>query len=208
MTSILARKPTILDQVELKKVIIVSHNVLPKHGLQEEAKMLQVQSADLPLPGSMNDNVEQTLRSALSVENLIKERKSFESRHEVHGLGPFKVDISVGGLFKAVYDLDLDRVGVILNSGKVDVNAASTLTHLTLRAESEKEPRQHMLQSFSSCQFGKVTCQLFEKIDHEETAQSILHLIQVFHSSPTSDSLSRLKNRKKEHKSYHISSYH
>ena len=121
--------------------------------------------------------------------------KSFESRHEVQGLGPSEVDISVGGLFKAVYDLDLDRVGVILNSGKVDVNAASTLTHLTLTAESDSKPRQHMLQSFASSQFGKVTCQLFEKIDHEETAQSILCLIQVLHSSLNSFPLSRLNNR-------------
>ena len=130
-------------------------------------------------------------------------KKSFESRHEVQGLGPSEVDISVGGLFKAVYDLDLDRVGVILNSGKVDVNAATTLTHLTLRAESDREPRQHMLQSFSSCQFGKVTCQLFEKIDHEETAQSILRLVQVFHSSPTSVSLSRLNKRRRSISSLH-----
>ena len=105
--------------------------------------------------------------------------KSFEGRHEVQNLEPLKVDISVDGLFKAVYDLDLDRVGRILNSGKVEVNAVSTLVHLTLAAESSSKPRQHMHQSFASCQFGKVTCQLFEKIDHEEEVQKILLLLQV-----------------------------
>ena len=108
-------------------------------------------------------------------------KKSFESKHEVQNVEPSKADTSVGGLFKAVYDLDLDRVDMILTSGRVDVNAASTLVHLNLAAESDSS---HMLQSFDSCQFGKVTCQLFEKIDDEEQAQQILLLLQVFTSSP------------------------
>ena len=51
-------------------------------------------------------------------------RKSFESRHEPKGLPPeIGIDLSASGLFTAVYELDKDKVEVILKSGKIDVNS-------------------------------------------------------------------------------------
>ena len=53
-----------------KYLNFTAHNLLLKQGLQKEARMLQMQLVDFPTPGSIKDDVERTLRSAVSLENF------------------------------------------------------------------------------------------------------------------------------------------
>ena len=102
--------------------------------------------------------------------------KTFESRHKLLGLPPEKgIDLSVSGPFRAVYELDKDKVEVILRSGKVDINSNWCFGQTSV----SERPDEHMLESFSTAHSSKVTCQLFEKIDNEAKAINIFLLLQV-----------------------------
>ena len=103
--------------------------------------------------------------------------KSFESRYEPKVLPDEKhVAVSVSGLFSAAYDLDKDKVEVILRSKVVDVNSAYSFG----QTSSPGRPDEHMLQSFSYAISGKVICQIFEKIDQGDKADNILLMLQVW----------------------------
>lgn len=77
--------------------------------------------------------------------------------------------------FLAACALDKDTVADVVNSGRLDVNTQ------TIFGQDHKpgRPDGHMLQSFGSVQRGKVTCQIFEKIDQEEKIEDIFALLQV-----------------------------
>ena len=108
-------------------------------------------------------------------------KKSFdESRYVPLGLpgpteGQIEVDVSVSGLFSAVYDLDKDKVEGILGSGAVDVNSVYSFG----QARVSGRPDEHMQESFGSLKCGKITCHLFEKICQANKATPIFNLLQV-----------------------------
>ena len=112
-------------------------------------------------------------------------KKSFdESRYVPLGLPgstekQVEVDVRVSGLFSAVYDLDKDQVEVILGSGAVDVSSVYSLG----QARVSGRPDEHMRETFRFGKFGKITCQLFEKIDQENKATNIFQLLQVILSN-------------------------
>ena len=103
-----------------------------------------------------------------------------ESRYVPLGLpGPTEerksVDVGDSGLFPAVCDLDKDKVEVILGSGAVDVNSVYSFGG----ARVSGRPDEHMRETFGSAKCGKITCQLFEKIDQANKATHIFNLLQV-----------------------------
>ena len=67
-------------------------------------------------------------------------------------------------LFEAAYKLDINKIYHILQTGNVDVNAAETPTaHLSLTGE-----KNHLQDMFGFFPCGKVTTQIFERMDHLE----------------------------------------
>ena len=66
--------------------------------------------------------------------------------------------------FEAAYQLDYEKIKILVSNNEVDINIAEKYGHLSLAVK-----KSHMSDMFGSIQCGKVTCQIFEKIDHFET---------------------------------------
>ena len=102
--------------------------------------------------------------------------QSFKSRFTPKALCPEpKLSVSVDGYVSACYDLDKDRVELILQSGAVDVNSVHCF-------EQTNQRNGHMVQIFQCAKNSGVMCQIFEKIDQEEKANNIYVLLQVAYS--------------------------
>ena len=86
-----------------------------------------------------------------------------------------KIEGDVVGFFSAVYALDKDKVEVILTERRIDVNSVTNFGQIKVSGR----PDEHMRQIFDSLMCGKITCQLFEKIDQEDNADNIFVLLQV-----------------------------
>ena len=83
--------------------------------------------------------------------------------------------IDVTRYFVAGLKLDMEDMEFVLNSGQVEVNSVTTYG----QSRTPGTPGDHMMQTFGSIQPGKITCQIFEKIDQEDKVSQILHMLQV-----------------------------
>ena len=83
--------------------------------------------------------------------------------------------IDVTRYFVAGLKLDMEDMEFVVNSGEVDVNSVTTYG----QSRPPGAPGNHTMQTFGSNQPGKVACQIFEKIDHEDKVSQILHMLQV-----------------------------
>ena len=90
------------------------------------------------------------------------------------------LEVSVSKYFGAAYDLNTDQIQMIIDSRQVDLNCVYSYG----QTKREGKPDEHMLQNFGSIKEGKVTCQVFEKIDRatESEVKVILHLVKVKHN--------------------------
>ena len=88
-------------------------------------------------------------------------------------------ETSLGEYFLAGYDLNIDKLNLIIDSGKVDINSVYNVGKSIAREGGMIE--EHMVQSFGSFKNGKVTCQIFEKIDYvqETELKLITQIIKV-----------------------------
>ena len=85
-------------------------------------------------------------------------------------------EVHIDRYFVAGRKLDFEEVEYVLESGDVDVNAVYSYGS----TREPGKPVDHMLQTFGYSSFGKITCQIFEKIDDEEMILKISHMLQVY----------------------------
>ena len=104
---------------------------------------------------------------------------NFEGKCNPQRINPH-LEVSVSKYFGGAYALNTDQIRMIIDSGQVDLNCV----HNYGQTKREGKPDEHMLQNFGSIKEGKVTCQVFEKIDRatETEVKVILHLLKVKHS--------------------------
>ena len=85
--------------------------------------------------------------------------------------------MSMRDFFEAAFELNIEWLEMILNRGELDVNSA----YCYGQSSHSGRPDYHMLQSFGSAKNGKVTMQIFEKIDllGESEVGTILNILKV-----------------------------
>ena len=88
-------------------------------------------------------------------------------------------ETSLGEYFLAGYDLNIDKLNLIIDSGQVEINSVYNLGKAIARDDGMKE--EHMQRSFGASKNGKVTCKIFEKIDFAQQTELklIVQIIKV-----------------------------
>ena len=86
-------------------------------------------------------------------------------------------DAAENDYFKAAINLQFDQVKKIIEEGQVDVNCHC----LYFYANISKKADHHSRQCFEYVKSGRVTLQLFERIDHfaGDDAKNLLLLLKV-----------------------------